>query len=250
MTLTERTRPIVDGLLAARLSGRRWRVENFDESLSLEEGYAIQAGVADRLDWFPQGPKAWKVGGKPVITAAPLPEVLSSPATWTPAAAGAVVVEAELAFRLNAAPNRPEDVLRCVDSVCVSIEMVDTRMEGGLDAPAAWKLADQGVHAGLVVGPEQPHAVCAGFTLNDWARQTCRLLVNGAVVKQTQGTHPTGDPLSALPWLAAHAAQHTGGLRAGDLITTGAWIIHTVQPGDAVRVEFDGFGAADLQIRG
>lgn len=249
MNLTEKTRAIANELTAARGSKHRWHT-GFGPELTIEEAYAIQAEVAQTMGWFPQGPKAWKVGGKPVVTAAPLPEVLSSPATWTPAAAGAVVVEAELAFRLNAAPNLPEDVLQCLGSVSVSIEMVDTRMEGGLDAPAAWKLADQGVHAGLVVGPEQPYAVCAAFTLNDWARQTCRLLVNGAVAKQTQGTHPTGDPLSALPWLAAHAALHTGGLRAGDLITTGAWIIHTVQPGDAVRVEFDGFGTANLQIRG
>lgn len=249
MTLTDRTRFIVDHLLAARRSGQRWCTD-FDPSLGLDEAYAVQAAVAEHLGWFPQGPQAWKVGGQPVITAAPLPEVLTSPAQWQPASPGALVVEAELAFRLNAAPDRPEDIRHCLDSVCVSIEMVDTRLAGGLDAPAAWKLADQGVHAGLVIGAEQPYATCANHTLDDWARQTCRLQVNGTVARQTQGSHPTGDPLSALPWLAAHAAQHTGGLRAGDLITTGAWIIHTVRPGDTVQVEFDGFAAATLHVMG
>ena len=85
-------------------------------------------------------------------SAAPLPEVLVSPAHWGCTSPAAMLIEAELAFRLSDTPARPEDVLACIGTVCVSIELIGTRLIDGLSAPAHWKLADQGVHAGLVAG--------------------------------------------------------------------------------------------------
>ena len=38
------------------------------------------------------------------------------------------------------------------------------------------------------------------------------------------------------------------GLRAGDLVTTGAWIALPARPGDLVEVEFDGLAPAVLRI--
>lgn len=249
MTLSARNQDIVQRLTQAWRSGQPWTAHNFDENLSLDDAYAIQAGVAQTLGWFPEGPKAWKAGGKTQVTAAPLPEVLRSPAAW-PIAQDEVVIEAELAFRLARTPSSAQDIAACLGTVCVSIEIIATRITGGLAAPANWKLADQGLHAGLVIGTERPYAPYAAFTREDWARQNCGVWVNGAVVTQTQGTHPSGDPLSALLWLYAHAATNTGGLRAGDLVTTGAWIVETVRTGDTVDVEFEGFDAARVQITG
>jgi 2-keto-4-pentenoate hydratase len=238
---------IVQGLVSARQSGQPW-VASFQPELSADDAYAIQAGVASKLGWFPGRPQAWKVGGTTQISAAPLPQVLNSPATWDLPGQSEVLVEAELAFRLGRTPDQPGDVLACLDSVCVSIEVIGTRLAGGLDAPPHWKLADQGVHAGLIMGAEAPYAACAEFTLEDWRQQACQVSVNGQVVKQARGSHPSVSPLTTLPWLVSHAAAHTGGLRAGDLITTGAWVVATAHPGDHVEVSFEGFGAVSLQL--
>ena len=72
MTLSARNQDIVQHLLEARASNRPWQTP-FDDAPSADDAYAIQASVAAALGWFPAGPKAWKVGGKPEqISAAPL----------------------------------------------------------------------------------------------------------------------------------------------------------------------------------
>lgn len=248
MTAPERLQAIVHRLVTARQTGQPLAADTLDPGLTQDDAYAIQTGVAAALGWFPAGPRAWKVGGTSVISAAPLPEVLASPARWDSTDPDGILVEAELAFRLNRAPTRPEDILNCLGTVCVSIELIGTRLADGLKAPAAWKLADQGVHAGLVIGPEQPYATCAGFTEIDWRQQPCRITVNGQVAQDTRGSHPSVSPVTTLNWLVTHAEAHTGGLRAGDLLTTGAWALVTVRPGDDVTVTFDGLGSARLQV--
>ena len=97
MTLSARQQAIVQGLLEARRLGQPWQPEAHDESLDLDDAYAVQAGVAQALGWFPDGPRAWKVGGTSLVTAAPLPEVLSSPVNWPAAAQPEWLIEAELA---------------------------------------------------------------------------------------------------------------------------------------------------------
>ena len=248
MSHTTPLKDIAQNLVAARRSGQPSAIAETHPDLSLDEAYAVQAEVARQMAWFTQGPKAWKVGGAPVITAAPLPQVLSSPATWSLAGQHEVLIEAELAWRLGQTPTSPHDVLSCLGAVCVSIELIGTRLLDGLNAPAHWKLADQGVHAGLVIGPELPHAACAHFTDEHWRQQTCEVAVNGGLVQQVQGSHPSINPLITLPWLQAHAADRGMALQAGDLITTGAWAMLRVQAGDQVVVSFEGFGAVQLHI--
>lgn len=238
---------ITQALLAARRSNTPWLPEVFDDTLSLDDAYAIQAEVAQALGWFGGRPQAWKVGGLPMLNAAPLPEVLVSPAVWQVAARHSVIVEAEVAFRLGRTPESAQDMLACLGTVCVALEIVSTRLVGGLTAPPAWKLLDQGLHAGLVIGVEQPYSA-VDPTGPAWAAQHCQITINGQLAAQGVGTHPTGDPLSALAWLFEHAAQHTGGLRAGDLVTTGAWLLQTASVGDVVEVAFDDLGAVHLAL--
>ncbi len=249
MNHTTPLQDIAQSLVAARRSGQPCDIARTNPDLGLDEAYAVQAEVAQQMGWFTHGPRAWKVGGSPVITAAPLPQVLSSPATWPLAGQDEVLIEAELAFRLDQTPTCPQDVLSCLGTVCVSIELIGTRLLDGLNAPAHWKLADQSVHAGLVIGAETPYAACAHFTDEHWRQQACEVTVNGRPVQQVQGSHPSVNPLSTLPWLQAHAADRGMALQAGDLITTGAWAMLRVRAGDQVVVGFEGFGAVQLQFR-
>ena len=146
MTLSARQQAIVQSLLEARRLGQPWQPEAHDESLDLDDAYAVQAGVAQALGWFPDGPRAWKVGGTSLVTAAPLPEVLSSPVNWPAAAQPEWLIEAELAFRLARTPTGPADLLDCLGTVCVSIELIGTRLAGGLQAPAYFLVLTYLVH--------------------------------------------------------------------------------------------------------
>jgi len=239
---------VVQALVHARHTGTLTDVAHTHPELTMEQAYAVQQGVAEQLGWFKLRPLAWKVGGHPAPSAAPLPEVLSSPGQASVVTGGDVLVEAELAFRLARTPRGPEDVLTCLGTVCVSIEWIATRLHHGLQAAAAWKLADQGVHGGLVVGPELPCEAMTSFTLAQWQQQACSLSINGAVRSNVRGAHPSVNPLLALPWLVAHAAARTGALQAGDLITTGACIVTTAQAGDLIEAGFEGVGTCRLQL--
>lgn len=238
---------IAQALVAARRSGQPWQPGKFDENLGLDDAYAIQAAVAQAMGWFEARPRAWKVSALPMHNAAPLADVLTSPALWPLPGPSGALVEAELAFRLARTPARAQDVSACLGSVCVAIEIVSTRLVDGLTAPPVWKLLDQGLHAGLVIGAEQPFSALS-LSNPVWSKQHCQMVVNGQVAAQAVGTHPTSDPLSALPWLFEHAAQHAGGLRVGDLVTTGAWLVQTVHAGDTIDVEFEGLGAVRLAM--
>jgi 2-keto-4-pentenoate hydratase len=250
---------IVQGLVHARRTGSTWAPAPDQPAPTADEAYAIQAAVAAELDWFPQGPRAWKVGGTTDISAAPLPEVRAStgsaPVAWTlPAGQDRVLIEAELAFRLARTPevtDSPEAIRACLGTVCVAVEVIGTRLAAGLAAPSAWKLADQGVHGGLVIGAEVPGARHVAFTQAEWAAKVCHIRVVGEPEGDTlhaRGAHPAVNPLLTLPWLVQHAAAHTGGLHAGDLITTGACLVRWVQRGEQVEVGFEGLAPVRLQI--
>lgn len=242
MTSSTLQKYVVDGLINAYQTGKAWAPDRFDSALTLDDAYRIQKQVAHELGWFENSrPSLWKAGGNPPM-GAPLPHVLDSGATWSAAGQEGLGIEAELAFRLNKTPEGPDGVEDCIGSMCASIELIGTRLAGGMQAPLAWKMADQQVHVGLVLGKEIP------FSQLDWSEQSCRVVINGSEAATLKGTHPTGNPLGALRWLAGHAASHYDGLRAGDLVTTGAWFIAPVSAGDTVEVKFDGFGTVGVGI--
>ena len=116
--------------------------------------------------------------------------------------------------------------------------------EVALVLEAQTKLADNQVNEALVVGP----------AFDDWRRvvpqtQTAIAEIDGAIVAKDVGGHPCGDPFLLLAWLAAHCAERCGGLRAGDVITTGAWTgMHPVAPGASVVARFPGSGDARVRF--
>ncbi len=240
---------LVSALVQARRSGTSWQPAGFDDALgalSVEDAYRVQQAVAAQLGWFAGGEvPGWKAGGKGVMTAAPLPLVLASGATWQPGATRELLAEAEVAFRLGRTPTSAQDVLDCISSICVSIEVVGTRIVGGLSAPGPWKTADQQVHGVLVAGAEQPYSARSP---RDWATQSSVLQVNGKAQAEGKGSHPNGDGTAPLPWLFTHAQAQGLPLRAGTLITTGSWALCKIAPGDHVTASFPGIGETTVHI--
>ena len=232
---------IIEALAGAWRTGTPYRAD-FAHPPSESQAYAIQDGVAAALRWFADGrAHAWKAGGRDVLTAAPLPRVLSSGATWSRVGEGIIVMEAEVSLRLARTPVTPGDVDSCIGHMCASIEIVGTRLCDGINAPAPWKLADQQLHACSIAGADIPYAA------RDWRRQRGRLVVNG-VARDFEGTHPNGDPVFPLSWLARHAQGRGTPLQAGDLVMTGAWLIAEAKPGDLVEAHFDGIGTCSVRV--
>lgn len=240
-------------LIEARRSGRRVPVRDLADPAA---AYAVQALVADAMGWFAGAtPRHWKSGGasrEAPLTHAPLPPqgVWASPAQagdWPFHDRG---IEAEVALRLGvpvdaarAAGLDRDGALALVDALAVSIEIVDARWVEALQAPPLAKLADLQVHGALVLGPWQ------SFGPRDWSAQTCRVTVGQAPALEFQGSHPLGDPGFVLPAWLRHATRDGAVLPAGSVVTTGTWCgLLTAQPGDLVRVVFDGLGEASVQL--
>jgi 2-keto-4-pentenoate hydratase len=151
--------------------------------------------------------------------------------------------EAEVAFILGAditdPATTPEQIAAAVAQVMPAIEIVDSRI-------ADWKItfadtvADNGSSAFFVLGT--PAQSLAGLDL--W---TCgmALEVNGEVASLGAGVACLGHPLNAAAWLARTLAERGEGLRAGDIILSGALgPMVALKPGDVVRATIGGLGTA------
>lgn len=149
--------------------------------------------------------------------------------------------EAEVAIilerDLNIESVTVEDVMAAAAYASAAIEIVDSRI-------ADWKItfadtvADNGSSAFFVLGKEkQP--------LDGLDLYTCGMVmeVNGDVASLGAGAACLGHPLNAAAWLASTLAQMGEGLRAGDILLTGALgPMVTLTPGDHVEAKIGGLG--------
>ena len=149
--------------------------------------------------------------------------------------------EAEVAFvmaRDLTDPDVPrEEMERAVDYAVAAIEIVDSRISD-------WKIsfadtvADNGSSALFVLGKERQRL--QGLDL-----YTCgmALEVDGQLASLGAGAACLGHPLNALHWLACTLAQRGSGLRAGDVVLSGALgPMVALVPGNHVRAAIGGIG--------
>ena len=217
------------------------------------QAYAVQdrvfAGICRG-----QRMRAWKVGAAKLETeptASPILALHDSPADLPGSAFHRIGVEAEVAYRFaRDLPNRVaayafEEIAAAVGEALVAIEVCDTRLADWKTASELWKLADFQNNGALIIGSGTAHWQAIDFRV-----QRAELLVDGQTRIDVTGGHPFGDPFRLLPWLVAHCAPRSGGLRAGDVVTTGSWGgVHYVEPGCEVRARFSGLGEAAVSIR-
>lgn len=171
--------------------------------------------------------------------------IMASPARWPRPATGLCGVEAEIAFRLDReiarrdAPYSREEVSEAVTALAV-IEVVDSAFVLP-DAPAMHKAADFLVNGGLVTGTVRPD-----WRDIDLPGLEAVVTVNGVETKRMTGGLVPGDPLTPAVALINDLAP-SGPLPAGFIITTGSYTgLDFKEPGDAVSIEFVGFGGASV----
>jgi 2-keto-4-pentenoate hydratase len=250
MTHDERTAHPIRLLLDARATGARLpELPAGARPLTAGDAYRIQDGVVREL-----GPiVAWKVGAKspeseptcaPISTASLHP----SPASFAPGAFALNGIEAELAFTFaqdlppRARAYDARDIVDAIASVHPVIEVVESRYVDPQRVDALSQLADCVSHGALVVGPGI--ALPPGF---DVGEQVVELDIAGERAVSDRNSNTAGDPFRLLAWLANHAAARCGGLRHGDVVTTGSWTGLKIAPqGASVRACFPGIGEARI----
>ncbi|WP_354675168.1 fumarylacetoacetate hydrolase family protein [Cupriavidus alkaliphilus] len=254
MTTTDIDR-VAQALLSARREHRCADAQAFATALdNAGQAYAVQGIVAQSLGWQEPGAAYWKSGGPSrdaTLTHARLPAagVWNSPAhagdwpfTWRG-------IEAEIALRLGqgvdaarAASLDYADAAALVEAMAVSIEIVDSRWQQYVQAPALLKLADLQAHGALVLGAWRDYAA------RDWASQRCVVQI-GAQTFERRGTHALGDPAYGLVAWLRHATRDGVCVEAGTVVTTGTWVgILDAAAGDLVTVAFEGIGEASVQL--
>jgi 2-keto-4-pentenoate hydratase len=241
---------VAASLIRAWREGRRqpWPAQALANAA---EAYAVQRRVADALGWFDApAPAAWKLGGAPggLVSAARVPAAALHEADWQVPADYCVGrgIEGELIVRLARDLDPTCDLASAtaaIDAWMPGIELCDSRWLDVEQASPLLRLADRQLNRALILGT--PRRL---DTLPDWSRQRVELRVDGQVSLSEHGSHPFGDPLSSLPWLARHAAEQGQPLRAGDLVATGSWTgLQWVATGVAVEVSFPGIGRMALR---
>ena len=94
------------------------------------------------------------------------------------------------------------------------------------------------MHGGFVYGLPYPD-----WRSIDFSRETVVLAIDGSIRVENTGSNPAGNLLRLLPYLANEGAARTGGLRAGQWITTGSWTGNVqAMTSSAVDVRFSTLG--------
>jgi 2-keto-4-pentenoate hydratase len=161
------------------------------------------------------------------------------------------VAEAEFAFRMGRAlppRDRPYDtseVLEAVDALQPTIEIPDSRYEHFAGVGAPQLIADNACAWVLIVGDPAP----ARWREMDLSAHRVETFLNGTHAASGIGSNVLGDPRTALTWVANEVSVFGGGLREGDLVTTGTCISPVaLAPGDAFAVDFGALGSCSVRL--
>jgi len=218
-----------------------------DGPASLDAAFTWQKRIADALGRRPAG---WKVASHPEHgpIAAPMldGDVHASAArvTYLPGLA----LEVEIGLTMTR-PSRPgaetrTSIVAAIATSGLGLELVRSRLKQGTGAPFPTFLADGLANVGYVTGPFAP-----GWREVDPATLTCQVTHNGTVIHDGPCAHAAGDPLTWLTDYANAPRDAFGGLKPGEIITTGALcgVIPLPGPGH-VTVTLSGFGTAELTL--
>lgn len=247
-------------LLAARRGTRMAALPPDERPADLTAALAIQRSVTEQRGAATRG---WKIG----CTGAAAQKMLGyelpfygrlidgffheSPATLPGGNFSMRLLEAEYAFRLArdlppaGAPYTAGAVADAVASVHPAIEIVDTAFAAEwLSVGIELLIADNGAHGAFILG--QGLESWRGL---DLAEGKVTLAIEGGATVEGKGANVLGHPLKALAWLANEAAA-VGGLKAGEIVTTGSAIPpQQVGPSASATASFAGLGTVSVSFR-
>jgi 2-keto-4-pentenoate hydratase len=229
----------------------------------MDEVYFIQDRLAEAFAVETPRPGGFKIGApNPEAT----PVFAPMPLAWI-APSGSILttgryrgLEAEIAFLVGSdlpprTPDQPpytrEETLAAMASCHPVIEVLESAFIDPTQASKLAALADLQMHGGFIYGAPflGPDGEKAAWHTLDFNTETVTLAVDGVLRVERTGSNTSGDLLKLLPWLANHGATRTGGLHAGQWITTGSWTGNTLATSSSVvNVTFAHAGRVDLRF--
>jgi 2-keto-4-pentenoate hydratase len=212
---------------------------------SLAEAYFLQDAMIEELGAI----AGWKVGA-PSPDATP---IFAPMFDFGIASNGSVIankmrrmrgVEAEIAFLLGkdlprrSTPYTRDEVVAAIASAHPAIELLESAYSNPDAVDRLSMIGDLQMHGGFVHGPAYMN-----WRDFDYAQENVTVSVDGAI-RTDKGANTAGpDLIRLVEWLANEAQWRTGGLRAGQWITTGSWMGKTLaKAGSSVHVHFNHFG--------
>jgi 2-keto-4-pentenoate hydratase len=224
---------------------------------TIDDAYAVQSLLAKKAG----GVAGWKIAGispaqreklgieRPIAAAVLQGCRYASPARLSVAKYILVIIEGEFDFILGRdLPPRPvpytaDEVADAVAALHPAIELVDSRV--GRSSSTLVKLADCFSNGALILGPE--HKDWRKF---DLLNHPLTIKIDGKAVASGKGSTVPGGPLSALVTMANNPPPWSGGLKAGQAVTTGAAALtEQLAPGPhEVAVEFGALGDVRLSL--
>jgi 2-keto-4-pentenoate hydratase len=238
-------------LVEARQSGHRMADLPEDSSpTDIEQAYAIQDATVRQLGTV----GGWKVspmrlGAPPNCAPIAASLIHASPAHFVYGTASTPEVEVEVAVRLGCdLPPRgtayeADEMRAAIVSLHPAIEILSSRFTDRKAVSPLTALADIQSNAAVVIG----------MGLQDWqevelGRVVMRLRIAGEECAATEGGPDTSNVLAALAWLANHVAARCGGLRAGDVVITGARLGPCAVARRPTEIEADVAGLGIVEI--
>ncbi|HUS95912.1 MAG TPA: fumarylacetoacetate hydrolase family protein [Hyphomicrobiaceae bacterium] len=217
-----------------------------------DEAYAVQAEVMAQLG--PAG--AFKTGrtspdGPQVMAPIDAYGVRLSPAVFTADEMRLVGIELEIAFRIDGPIPDPDaagfrQALWRAVSVLPVLEVVDSRLADHKTPDAFAKLADNQFNTGLVLGG----AVALTEEI-ELMSPAVDFHATSGVLGRGRAAVPGGNAFDTFADFVCMVGGHCGGLRAGQVVTTGALTgLHWIAKGETVRGTIEGLGSVEVRFEG
>lgn len=229
--------------------------EQWADSISAEEGFAIQIAVQALRDGKGDRRIGWKVAAtNPVIQRqlgvtepafGSLRESKKYRSGHGLSVAGLAKphVECELCFELDESINRAatlEDVAASVKRCFPAFEIIEKRVPISRFAAA---MADNAEHTAIVLG--EP---IDARTITAYDKVVCNLRLNGEEVGSATGAAVLGNPLNSILWLKERLARYAQTLPAGSLIMTGSFLRQfPISERDEFVAQFSDVGAVSVR---
>ena len=252
---------LAEQLWQARKQGSVIQSTGIAEPATIEEAYAIQSRIVRLSGYEIRGFKVGSTskeaqrllgtsgpGSAPVLA----PYLYTSPARVPIVPLQMPAVEGEFAFRLGRdlpprdAAYGDAEVAQAIDAVAGAIEIVGTRLAGGLAGKGRFLVtADGGANIALITGP----------WTTDWCGLDLKahrvsIRINGEERGRGEGARALGDPMNVMVWLANQQSRFGRGLGAGEIVATGTCTgLGNVKPGDNVVADFGSLGCVEMMLQ-
>ncbi|HTZ60775.1 MAG TPA: fumarylacetoacetate hydrolase family protein [Acidobacteriaceae bacterium] len=247
----ERLQQAANVLLEARRTVQP--IDNLPASLSpqsLQEAYYVQDAIMAALGKV----GGWKVGAPspeatPLFAPMPLNGFARNGDVIAPEFRRLRGVEAEIAFLMGkdlpprSKPYSREEVTDAIARCCPAIELLESGVLNPDSADRLTAIADLQSNGGFV-----PGEAIGDWQSFDFANESAEINVDG-FVRVAGGKNSAGsDVLRLVQWLANLGQERTGGLAAGQWVTTGSWTGKTMaDSGSTVIARFPQLG--EVRIR-